>query len=245
MRNVLDTNANPGNTKVAKTQKLGFPGAKNILAGEVRVASLSLMPDSILCPGSKAAGCFDDCLKLAGRGVFENVKAGRQWRADLWHADREQFLARLRAELSRFEKLCEKRGVQPVARLNVLSDIDWETYGIPQQFPNIFFYDYTKRAARLGKTPENYRLMFSYSARHQYRKQVLKALAHDVPIAVVFSNYLPESFLGREVIDGDNSDLVNAMAGNVIIGLRAKGPAKKSTSGFVVNPDVIPTFEAA
>ena len=65
-RPLMDTSAKPGNTKVAKTQKLG---------DAVRVASLSLMPDALLCPGSKAAGCFDDCLKAAGRGAFQNVKA--------------------------------------------------------------------------------------------------------------------------------------------------------------------------
>ena len=235
-RPLLDTSAKPGNTKMAKTQKLGQA---------VRVASLSLMPDAILCAGSKAAGCFDDCLKAAGRGVFENVKAGRQWRADLWHADRAQFLDRLRDELERFENLCARRNVQPVARLNVLSDIAWEEHGIPQQFPGVFFYDYTKRAKRLGETPENYRLMFSYSARKQYAKQVDIALQHDVPIAAVFKNGLPPSFLGRDVIDGDASDLVNVNAGRVVIGLRAKGPAKNSTTGFVVDSSIIATREVA
>jgi hypothetical protein len=44
------------NTKIAKTiAKAG---------GAVRIASLSMMPDAILCPGSKAAGCFDACLKI-------------------------------------------------------------------------------------------------------------------------------------------------------------------------------------
>ena len=235
-RPLMDTSAKPGNTKVAKTQKSG---------DAVRVASLSLMPDALLCPGSKAAGCFDDCLKAAGRGAFENVKAGRQWRADLWHADREQFLDRLRAELDRFQNLCARQNVKPVARLNVLSDIAWEDHGIPEQFPGIFFYDYTKRAKRLGSTPENYRLMFSYSGRRQYAKQVDIALQHAVPIAAVFKNGLPAQFLGREVIDGDASDLVNVNAGPVVIGLRAKGPAKNSDSGFVIDSRIIATREVA
>ena len=126
--------------------------------------------------------------------------------------------------------------MQGVVRLNVLSDIAWEQHDIPQSFPDLFFYDYTKRAARLGKTPDNYRLMFSYSGRPQYRKQVLQAACYDNPIAVVFSNgEFPKTFLGRPVVDGDQSDLWNVQAGKVVVGLKAKGPAKDDHSGFVVD----------
>ena len=36
---------------------------------------------------------------------------------------------------------------------------DGKRYGIPQAHPELLFMDYTKQAARLGKTPENYRLI--------------------------------------------------------------------------------------
>jgi hypothetical protein len=233
--NLMDTGS--GNTKIKKTNK----------AGVYRVAGLSLMPDHKLCPGAKAAGCFDACLKSAGRGRFDNVAAGRQWRADLWHQDREQFLTRLNKELANFEKLCKKTGVLPAVRLNVLSDIDWERHGIPQAFPGIFFFDYTKRAARLGNTPDNYKLIFSYSGREQYQRQVEKAFKTGVPIAAVFKGEFPRAYKGRPVIDGDKSDLVNVMAGPVIIGLKAKGGlAKKDDGGFVINTaDLIPALLVA
>ena len=128
--------------------------------------------------------------------------------------------------------------MQGVVRLNVLSDIPWERHGIPQSFPGLFFYDYTKRADRLGigKTPANYRLMFSYSGRPQYRKQVEMAKCFDNPIAVVYKNgEMPERLFGRPVIDGDQSDLWNVQAGKVIVALKAKGPAKKDESGFVLD----------
>ena len=189
---------------------------------------------------------MDLCLKDAGlAAVYRSVNQARQARTDYWHADREAFLSQLRRELSNFAKLCDKQGVQGVVRLNVLSDIAWEEHNIPQDFPTLYFYDYTKRAKRLGKTPANYDLMFSYSARHQYRKQVLMATCHDNPIAVVFKGAMPDSFLGRDVIDGDQSDLTNVHAGKVVIGLKAKGPAKHDTSGFVVDANIIPTFTAA
>ena len=231
---LLDTKG--GNTKVAKTNK----------AGTYRVASLSLKPDNILCPGAKAAGCLDSCLMHSGRGVFPNVIAGRQWRAELWHQDREQFITRLKKELTQFEKTCLKAGVKPAARLNVLSDIDWTKYGIPQAFPGIFFFDYTKVAAKLGNTPDNYRLIFSYSGRDQYQRQVSRALKTAAPVAVVFRGKFPAQFLGRPVIDGDKSDLINVNAGPVIIGLKAKGkPAKTESGGFIVDADKIPALMVA
>ena len=219
------------NTKIAKTiAKAG---------GAVRVASLSMMPTATLCPGSKAAGCFDDCLKSAGRGRMSNVAAGRQARTDYWESDRPAFLDQLRNELRAFAKTCKRQGVKPVARLNTISDIAWEEYGIPQEFPEIEFYDYTKRAARLGNTPANYRLMFSYSGREQYARQVAVAEKTNAPIAVVFNGPMPEYFNGRPVINGDESDLVNVNAGRVIIGLAAKGKAKSNDNGFVVKTDLI------
>jgi hypothetical protein len=215
------------NTKIAKTiAKAG---------GAVRIASLSMMPDAILCPGSKAAGCFDPCLKSSGRGAMSNVAAGRQARTDYWHADQAGFLDQLRRELRAFVKTCKRQGVKPVARLNTISDIAWESHGIPQAFPEILFYDYTKRAARLGKVPANYLLMFSYSGRDQYAAQVERAEQSNAPMAVVFNGPMPEYFAGRPVIDGDESDLVNAMAGRVIVGLKAKGKAGNDRSGFVVH----------
>jgi hypothetical protein len=215
------------NTKIAKTiAKAG---------GAVRVASLSMYPDAVICAGSKAAGCMDGCLKSAGRGRMSNVAAGRQARSDYWHADRAGFLDQLRAELRAFERTCKRQGVKPVARLNTISDIAFEEHGIPQEFPGIFFYDYTKRAKRIGKTPDNYKLMFSYSGREQYAQQVAIAEKTDAPMAVVFNGPMPEFFRGRPVIDGDQSDLVNVEAGRVIIGLKAKGDAQKDASGFVVH----------
>jgi hypothetical protein len=235
IKKLLDTHPKSGNTKVAKT------GAKLSELGKVRMASLSMLPDEIICPGSKAAGCMNPCLKSAGRAaVFDSINIARQARTDYWHADQLGFLSQLRRELGNFQKLCAKQGVQGVVRLNVLSDIAWEQHNIPQSFPDLFFYDYTKRAVRLGKTPVNYKLMFSYSGRAQYRNQTIQAKDCDNPIAVVFSNSeFPATFLGRPVVDGDQSDLWNVQAGKVVVALKAKGLAKDDDSGFVVDTKLI------
>jgi hypothetical protein len=183
---------------------------------------------------------MDVCLKEAGlAAVYDSVNIARQAKTDYWHADQSGFIAQLTRELANFKKLCDKQGKQGVVRLNVLSDIPWEQHGIPQEFPDLFFYDYTKQAKRLGNTPDNYRLMFSYSDRPQYQNQVAAALPTRVPIAVVFKNSIPSEYLGRPVIDGDLSDLDNVMAGPVVIGLTAKGPALHDDSGFVVDGNII------
>jgi hypothetical protein len=52
-------------------------------------------------------------------------------------------------------------------------------------------------------------------------------------VAVVF-NELPETYLGKPVINGDESDLRFLDPKGVIVGLKAKGKAIKDDSGFVV-----------
>jgi len=156
-------NTTASNTKIKKTQTLG---------DAIRLASLSMMPHIKICAGSKAAGCFEDCLKSSGRGRFNHVAAARQKKTDYWLQDPEGFLLQLRAELSNFYKLCTRQNFTGWVRLNTISDIDWENYGIPQAFPNLNFYDYTKRVNRFKSLPDNYRLILSYSGRRQYAKTV-------------------------------------------------------------------------
>ena len=81
--------------------------------------------------------------------------------------------------------------------------------------------------------------MFSYSGKASYRKQVEEAYDKGVPIAVVFRGKFPRKFLGRDVVQGDLSDLTNVQSGKVVVGLKAKGPAKKNDNGFVVDTSLI------
>lgn len=221
------------NTKIAKSIKS--------TGGEMRIASLSLMPDDKICPARHLAGCADSCLNTAGRGSFSNVQQARRAKSQWWHDDRDAFLAQLRKEMHSFIKSCKRQGVVPVFRLNTISDIQWEKFlDLDGEFGDAYFYDYTKLGYRLGRTPKNYRLMFSFSNRDEYQFQVTKALESGCPISVVFRGGLPNYFLGRPVIDGDESDIYNVNSGKVIIGLRAKGKAKKDDLDFVVdNPDLI------
>jgi len=231
-------NTNASNTKIMKTQK----------GTEYEIASLSLMPDSIICPSQLIAECKDPCLVFAGRGQMHSVANARQSKSDLWHSNPELFLKMLIKEIAAFITRCNKRGKLAAFRLNTISDIPWEKYGIPQMFPQALLYDYTKLAARLGRTPENYKLMFSYSAAPGYQNQVKRALKTNVPISAVFRGGLPKTYLGRQVIDGDKSDLVNLYSGPVIVGLKLKGgkATQASKSPFIIdNPETLELQGAA
>lgn len=225
-----------GNSKLAKTNKKGHV---HLFAG------LSLFPDNELCPGAKAAGCMATCLKDAGLAAFTpSINPARQRKADRYKTDRAAFMLDLVWDLEALIRKAAREGKKPAARLNVLSDVSWErepitragvTYpGVPQAFPEIDFYDYTKRADRIGKTPVNYRLTFSFSGRPEYANQVKLAESRGANMAVVFYKKLPDTFMGRPVIDGDATDDRFSDDNGIIVGLRAKGPAKNDSSGFVV-----------
>jgi hypothetical protein len=54
-------------------------------------------------------------------------------------------------------------------------------------------------------------------------------------VAVVFAGKtLPDTYLGRNVINGDEHDARFLDPVGCIVGLKAKGKAKKDMSGFVV-----------
>ena len=60
------------------------------------------------------------------------------------------------------------------------------------------------------------------------------ALSNNLNVAVVFHK-VPETYLGRTVINGDETDLRFLDPKGVIVGLKDKGKAKKDTTGFVVS----------
>ena len=230
-------NTTGGNTKIAKSSK------SKLGTDKVRIASLSMMPNIHLCPSQEIAGCREACLVSAGRGRFDNVAQGRRRKTDWFMDDRDGFVVQLRKEMTSFIHTCKRQAVKPVFRLNTISDIQWERLiDIEDEFGDAFLYDYTKLAKRLGRTPDNYKLMFSFSNASNYRNQLRTALREntDTPIAVVFDCEIPETFLGLPVIDGDRSDIDNVQSGRVIIGLKAKGQAKYDETGFVVrDPELV------
>jgi len=228
-------------TKTIKGLKKGY------LTGIMYLAPYTIGGKNI-CPFAKAAGCIDACLNTAGRGIFNNVQQARLNRTKLFHSDINAFMNKLAVEIEALEKTAIKNGLIPVVRLNGLSDINWEdirfnyefihnkirSVTIFELFSDIQFYDYTKNPNR-DQLPKNYDLTFSYSNKPEFKKFNEIAIKKNMRLAAVFSDQnLPAYFMGLPVLNGDESDLTFLAPKNTILGLYAKGKAKKDVSGFII-----------
>lgn len=218
-------------------------------------AILYMSPNDSVCPAAKSAGCRDSCLVSAGRGSFNSVKRSRANKSALYAADTTLFYSALVHEI---RALIRKYGDTLTIRLNGTSDIAHENqplivggkryHSIMALFPNVIFYDYTKRIQRARTTVciPNYHITLSYSlARPGYASKVLStAKRYGLNVAVVFKGSLPEFYKGFPVLGGDDSDLrfLDDSSKTNIIGLSAKGKAKKDTSGFVIHTKDIITI---
>jgi hypothetical protein len=197
------------------------------------------------CPMAKKAQCDVACLNTAGRGAFSSVQTARINKTTWFFTERNSFMQQLVVDIAKLIKKANKQGLKPLVRLNGTSDIRWETIGFTDTdgieyvnifaaFPNIQFYDYTKRGNRT-ELPSNYDLTFSYSGVEGFQPYVENALLNNMRMAVVFRKEkdIPQTFMGIPVVSGDNSD-VRHLDDKVIVGLYAKGKAKLDTTGFVV-----------
>ena len=197
------------------------------------------------CPMAKKAQCDVACLNTAGRGAFSSVQQARINKTEWFFTERNDFMQQLVVDIAKLIRKAYKKGLKPLVRLNGTSDIRWETIGFTDvtgieyvnifaAFPNIQFYDYTKRGNRT-ELPSNYDLTFSYSGVEGFQPYVENALLNNMRMAVVFRKEkdIPTTFMGIPVVSGDNSD-VRHLDDKVIVGLYAKGKAKLDTTGFVV-----------
>lgn len=225
-----------GNPKLLKGQKKGY------LSSVLHLAPADLSGHNT-CPKA-TTGCKAACLNTAGRGgIFKKgestnvIQQARIRKTKAFFADRQSFLNELVLEIAKTITKAEKQGLIPVFRLNGTSDISWEKYdifdgkNIFQMFPNVQFYDYTKILGRKVSHIPNYHLTFSKADGNDM--DVRLAASNGMNIAAVFKE-LPETYIGRPVINGDETDLRFLDAKGVIVGLKAKGKAKKDTTGFVV-----------
>lgn len=216
------------NAKLEKGEKSGW-----------LTLGLSLAPHNLsgvnFCPHA-SAGCAAACLYTAGHGQFDQVKNARLARSMRFIKERQTFIEQLKSEIRKGEKSAAKKGMRLAIRLNVMSDLPWHNLLDMSEFSGVQFYDYTpnpKRALEFaaGKLPANYHLTFSRKEDNQEACELVAAAG--VNLAVVFDK-LPETYLGRPVVDGDLSDLRFLDPAGVIVGLKAKGDGKKDASGFVI-----------
>jgi len=212
------------NFKTVKGEKLG------VLTGILYLAPAKISGYEV-CP-RRSAGCTAACLYTAGMGAFSNVQQARINKTKMYFEDRPNFLFQLEKDIKALVKKANKLNMKPAIRLNGTSDINWMSSGIMDKFPDVQFYDYTKVLRRLkDKIPANYNITFSKSEDNNSECETALELGFNV--AAVFKN-LPQQYMGRQVINGDETDVRFADGKGVVIGLTAKGRARKDLSGFVI-----------
>lgn len=200
------------------------------LTGILMLSPFNLSGKNV-CPNA-SPGCAFACLNTSGHGRYQRTQKARLRRTELFFNNRNQFFSDLKQDIETLVRRAKKNGLKPCIRLNGTSDIFTLAIRMAGEFPDVQFYDYTKNVASFGKVlPKNYHLTFSRSEINE--KDAMLVLANGFNVAMVFES-LPKTYKGYKVVNGEKSDLRFLDKKNVIVGLTAKGRAKKDKTGFVI-----------
>jgi hypothetical protein len=225
----LFTIANP---KTAKGEDLGY------LTAVLHLAPHTLAGHKSVCPNSTPE-CRKLCLYNAGRGVFEPVQQARINRTLLYFDSPRHFASLLVDEAFELHAKAKRAGLQLAVRVNGTSDLPSLARAVARELPpDVQCYDYTKIPRAWAASD---RIHYTFSRSETNERDCALALREGVNVAVVFDTKrgdpLPLRYVlgGQEavVIDGDRHDLRFLDPKGVIVGLRAKGPARKAAHGFV------------
>jgi hypothetical protein len=236
------------NTKLRKNSGAGF-----------QTVGLSLAPHQSagignVCPWA-SNGCIEACLNHQGlASVFHDIQRARIAKTVAWYENRQWFLDTLKLELEQASRRAAAAGQRIAARLNVFSDIPWETTGIIDAFPKIEFYDYSKAPRRAGLLRPNYWVTLSRSETNS--DACIDALSRGANVAIPFADserpyvgnraqlqQLPKKWYGFHVIDGDTTDLrfddIRGRKHGRVVGLRLKAHSHNErkqaiASGFAI-----------
>lgn len=181
-----------GNPKLAK-EETSIPDRGTI--------GLTLLPEQQsgiinTCPCATGE-CAKACLNMTGRGSMSQEARRKKLERVVTNGQAAAIV--LHGELAAHNRAMAKQGKKAVARLNVVSDIPWET--VHREFftehPDIQFYDYTKIASRLmhpdgtpKQLPRNYHLTFSSTGIHgkdQNWRDARRHLDNGGVVAMVFA----------------------------------------------------------
>jgi hypothetical protein len=193
--------------------------------------------------------CIRGCLDDSGRMVFKSVKEAHLRRKMLFIHDRSQYWRDVLHDINYGIVKAYQLGMEFACRMNGTQDMPWERIpvvvdgkryanSIMEMYSSIQFYDYTKypiwkRRESVGRWPENYDLTFS---RSEVNHNLVMAHLHlGYRVAAVFpDDNFPDTWKGYKVISQVEDDFTYKKPHGTILGLCAKGKAKKDTSGFVI-----------
>ena len=219
------------NPKIQKGTKMGY------LSFILHLAPADLSGREV-CP-KRTKGCTDACLNKAGRGgMFKRgettnmIQKARIRKTQYFFNNRAEFMVDLANDIKKAIRFAERKGLTPVFRLNGTSDLSWEKYDVVEgvnifeMFPQVQFYDYTKVLGRKVAQYPNYHLTFSKADGND--SDVAEALLQGMSVVAVYDK-IPEG-----VPSADETDLRFLDPKGIMLGLKAKGPAKIDYSGFVI-----------
>lgn len=216
--------------------------AKGFLTSVLYLAPFKLSGINV-CSHAKWNTCAETCLNTAGRGVFTQIQQSRIIKTKWFHKDQDAFVDALVRDIEATIRKADRLGLTPCIRLNGTSDLSWENIRhngkrIMDIFSDIQFYDYTKVPIRMkrflnGEMPANYHLTFSRSGDND--REVSEVISRGGNVSAVFLNEPPTEWNGMRVIRGDDHDLRFLDPRGVIVGLKAKGKARKIATSFVIN----------
>ena len=220
------------NPKIQKGTKMGY------LSFILHLAPADLSGKET-CP-KRTQGCTAACLNTAGRGgMFKRgettnmIQKARIRKTEYFFSDRDAFMMDLYKDIVKAKKFAEKQGLIPVFRLNGTSDLSWEKYTVGTTDMNLFelfnhtqFYDYTKVLGRKVSQYPNYHLTFSKADGND--ADVAEALLQGMSVVAVYDK------IPAGVPSADETDLRFLDPKGIMLGLKAKGRAKKDYSGFVI-----------
>lgn len=185
-------------------------------AGEaygVYTAVLYMAPDTeafdpgdgrTMCP--MAGRCSIVCLgHNSGHLAMSHAQQARLWKTTLFLGARDLFDELIEHEIGLHERQALGLGLIPAARFDGSTDTGYGAV-LAKRFAGVQWYDYTKVKARLRRSTKqlNYDLTYSLSERHR------GALPAGFNVAAVFASRkgepFPDTFRGREVINGDEHD---------------------------------------
>lgn len=174
-----------------------------------------------ICAGS-SKGCRASCLVNSGMMRMPVQTNARIERTRLYLADSSAFKAQLVSELRSALKRAQKAGKRLAARLNGTSDLDWAD--IYAQFPEVQFYEYTKRVQLVKALEPFSNVHLTMSATEKTTTDRIKLVTDSgTNVAMVFADKVPATYKGFKVIDGDKHDRRFEDQQGVVVGLKLKG----------------------
>ena len=176
-----------------------------------------------ICQAS-SAGCRASCLTNSGMMRMPAQTNARVQRTKMYLTERDNFMVQLEKEITAYLLKATKAGKKLALRLNGTSDLDW--FEVYAKFPQVQFYEYTKRPDIVLRAKKTSNLHVTFSRNEKTKDSTMQRIIESgANVAVVFDDkkQMPLTYMGMNVINGDAHDRRFEDGTTQIVGLKLKG----------------------